>query len=130
MKLAQVHPLDLHRVWDEVSIGLNEVAKHGATWRNEDVYHAVKSGLSMLFVTEGGFVVLTPQQDYDGVQLFIWACFAKMEEDPIATYLPELKEIAQGFNAKRIVFGSQRRWERKLAPYGCKPLTTYYGIDL
>lgn len=128
--LEQVSPNELHGVWDDVCVGLDEVRKHGATWRNEDVYHAIKSGCSFLFVTEGGFVVLTPQQDYDGPQLFIWACYAHMDEDPIAKYLPDLIEIGKGFNAKRIVFGSLRKWERKLAPYGCRPLTTYYGIDL
>lgn len=132
MKLIHIDPTSIHLVWDWVSDGLREVAKHGATWRNEDVYHAIKSGVSLLFVAEdeSGFVVLTPQQDYDGPQLFIWACYARMDEDPIAKYLPDLIEIGKGFNAKRIVFGSLRKWERKLAPYGCRPLTTYYGIDL
>lgn len=131
-ELEHINPADIHSVWDWVSEGLKEVAKHGATWRNEDVYHAIKSGASLLLVAEGesGFVVLTPQQDYDGLQLFVWACYARMDEDPIAAYLPGLREIAQSYRAKRIVFGSLRKWERKLAPYGCRPLTTYYGIDL
>lgn len=132
MKLTHIHPNDIHGSWDWVSEGLKEVAKHGATWRNEDVYHAIRCGSSLLLVSEDedGFVVLTPQQDYDGVQLFVWACYAHMDEDPIETYLPDLKEVARNYNAKRLVFGSMRKWERKLAPHGFRPLTTYYGLDL
>lgn len=131
-RLERIHPENIHSVWDWVSDGLCEVAKHGGTWRNEDVYCAVKTGASLLFVfeDESGFVVVTPQQDYDGMQLFVWACYSRMADDPIATYFPSLKEIAQAFGAKRIVFGSNRRWERRLADYGARPLTTYYAMDL
>ncbi len=86
-----------------------------------------------VFPTENefsGFVVVTPQQDYDGIQLFVWACYSETEEDPIASYIDSLKDVARQFAAKRIVFGSSRRWEKKLAPYGFRPLTTYYATDL
>jgi len=129
-ELTYIQPVHLHDHWEAIKPGLEACRKRGEAWIVEDVYHAIKSGQSFLYVASCGFLVLTPQQSYDGNQLFVWCCYAKSEEDPIALFHDQLKEIAHSIGAKRILFGSKRRWDRKLAPYGWEPMTTIYGLEL
>lgn len=134
-ELVAVHPAALRDWWPTILPGLEACRKRGVTWIPEDVYHALRAGLSSLHVglidgEYAGFLVLTAQQDYDGAQLFVWCCYAKTEADPIALYIDDLKELARAAGTKRIVFGSTRKWERRLAEYGAKPLTAFYEIPL
>lgn len=129
-KLTYVSPLHLHTYWEVIKPGLEACRRLGVQWILEDVYHALRSEQSSLYVAPCGFLVLTPQQNYDGMQLFVWCCYAHSEDDPVAMFHDQLKDIARSIGAKRILFGSKRKWERKLAPYGWEPMTTIYGLEL
>lgn len=129
-ELIYVPPEHLYKHWDSVKPGLEACRKRGEPWIVEDVYHAIKSGQSSLYVASCGFLVLTAQKSYDGMQLFIWCCYADSEQDPIAMFSDDLKEIARSIQAKRILFGSKRNWERRLSEYGWRPVTTIYGLEL
>lgn len=133
--LEYIAPERLRAAWPIIKPGLETIKQRGGTWIPEDVYHALRAGASSLYVARidgqyAGFLVLTLQQDYDGQQLFVWCCYAETEADPVALFVEDLRQIAQHAGAKRIVFGSPRRWDRRLQPFGFKPLTTYYGMEL
>ena len=128
-ELTYIQPAHLHDHWEAIKPGLEACRKRGEAWIVEDVYHAIKSGQSFLYVASCGFLVLTPQQSYDGNQLFVWCCYANAD-DPISVFHDQLKEIAKSINAKRILFGSKRKWDRKLEPYGWKQVSTIYGLEL
>lgn len=134
--LSYVSPEKLRDCWDGIKPGIDAVRESSEAWIAEDVYHAIRAGVSSLYLAlvdneYAGFVVLTSQQNYDGPQLFIWCCYStRADYDPIDTFLPELKKIAEKIGAKRLLFGSQRRWERRLKDHGWMPYTTIYGLEL
>lgn len=135
MALVYVNPVDLYQWWETIKPGIEECRKRGETWIVEDVYHAIKSGGSSLYVGSDddgyiGFLVVSSQQGFDGQQLFIWCCYAKTEDDPIAMFIDDLKHIAKQIDAKRILFGSHRNWSRRLTEYGWKQGPTIYGLEL
>jgi hypothetical protein len=134
-QLIYINPADLHPYWMMIKDGVEAVQSHQDAWIVEDVYHAIRAGISSLYIgfLDGeyvGFLVVTPQQNYDGMQLFIWCCYAKTDHDPIQLFSNDLKEIAEQVQAKRILFGSSRKWERRLSEHGWKPLTTIYELPL
>lgn len=119
MRLVFVHPNDLREHWDTVKQGLQKIREHSAEgWLDEDVYHALKSGVSTLHLVVYseyvGFVILTPTQHYDGKALHIWCLHLHTEEPAMSDFLPEIERMAREIGAKRITFTSPRKGWQKL----------------
>ena len=111
--MIHVPPSDLHRHWQYVKEGLKKVKqKSYSNWIPEDVYSALRNGTSTLHLFNGGFLVLTPQNDFDGVTLFVWIAYG--EGDVWKKHAPEVEQMAKNMNAKRIRFHSSRDgWGRR-----------------
>jgi len=123
--MIYVPPAELHRCWGFVKKGLNRVlSKSQGNWIPEDVYTALRNGTSTLHLFEGGFVVLTPKNDFDGVTLFVWIAYGK--GNVYEEQMPKLREIAKHMKARRIRFESSRPgWERRF-----KYVTTVYEEEI
>ena len=77
--MRYVPPAELHSVWSAVKAGLEDVkAKCPQPWIPEDVYSAIKAGISELHFDPEGFAVLTPSADpFSGERyLLIWIAYA------------------------------------------------------
>ena len=133
--MTPVHPEELHKVWDLVSEGLKKVLRHSVSrWIPEDVYHAIRSGNSVLHMVyvDGycGFTVSTLVNAFDGKELHFWIVYNASKVDIIEQFMPEVERIARNAGAKRITFWSPRRWERRIKRYGFLPTQTEFVKEL
>lgn len=126
--MTPVHPDNLAEIWPWVRSGAEQVARKGGTdgWIPEDIYLALKTGRSALYITEEngertGFVVLTPAEGYRGKKLHIWAAY-HTAGNAVGKYLPKIREIAKSIGANRVEFQSMRNWEK----FYQRGMTTYY----
>lgn len=135
-ELLYIPPSELHDYWFLVKPGLLEVKINSSDgWIEEDVYSSLRNGQSTLHIgfVDGeysGFLVLSKQQGYDAMRLFVWCCYAKTEHDPIALFVDDLLAMARSIKARQITFGSKRRWEKRLKQYGFEPMTTIYAMEV
>lgn len=120
-----IPPEALHSVWPFVRGGLEAIkARCTEDWIPEDIYAALKAKASQLYVTDGGFAVVTPQRSPHSGELYlqIWAAYAATqlayeEGDRL------IEQIARNIGAKKIQIESPRKgWERK----GFHPVRTVY----
>lgn len=124
-----IHPNDLRRVWGEVRKGLDTMPD--ADWIAEDVYHAIKSGDSALYVFTqagqfAGFVVLRRQvAEFSGeVACHIWLAYSASDADAYQAAEGFIKSSAKHMGASRITFCSPRKgWAKR---YPLK--TSHYEI--
>jgi hypothetical protein len=130
--MIYVAPQELHETWSLVKAGLEEVArKIDADWMPEDVYSALKAGVSTLHLGYNneeyeGFLVLTPTPDYDGMTLFIWCAYSATDNNVLERYWEELEQMGRNIKAKRIRFHSPRKgWAKRF-----KPVATIYEKEL
>jgi hypothetical protein len=134
--LTPVKPEDIQEVWHLVVSGLSKVLKHSTErWIPEDVYHAIRSGSSVLHLcyVDGeycGFTVSTLLQQYDGKALHFWIVYNASKVDIIGTFMPDVELIARTAGAKRVTFWSPRRWERRIKRYGFLPTQTEFVKEL
>jgi hypothetical protein len=134
--LTPVKPEDVQEVWHLVAQGLHKVLKHSTErWIPEDVYHAIRSGSSVLHLcyVEGeycGFTVSTLLQQYDGKALHFWIVYNASKVDIIGTFMPDVELIARTAGAKRVTFWSPRRWERRIKRHGFLPTQTEFVKEL
>lgn len=105
-------------MWDLIKPGIEEVRSHSADdWIVEDVYHALKSGASQLYIGYDageyqGFVILTPAVTYASRVLHIWLAFG-MYIGSLDKFLPEVDAIARALGIDRITHSSARKgWEK------------------
>ncbi len=136
--LTFVHPNELHDYWDEIKKGL-EIVKQtsGNGWIPEDVYNEIRNNRSTLHLGDvngeyAGFIVLSPQQDYDCGTLFIWICYSiNPENDVVKIFLEDIKQMARKIKARNIKFMSARKgWERRLKDYGFEPVQTLFKLEV
>jgi hypothetical protein len=136
--LIPVKPEDIQEVWPPVVTGLKRIKDRRHTsegWIPEDVYHALRSGSSVLHLcyVEGeycGFTVSTLLQQYDGKALHFWIVYNASKVDIIGTFMPDVELIARTAGAKRVTFWSPRRWERRIKRYGFLPTQTEFVKEL
>ena len=116
-QLIPVLAQDLRKWWDVIKPGIDACRQSSADdWIPEDIYHAVKSGLSFLYVGQEdgeyvGFLVLTPIQTYAAKVLHVWLCYSAAEST--FDYLGELDNIARSLGISKITHTSARKgWQR------------------
>jgi hypothetical protein len=132
-----VEPRDLTQYWPLVKAGVEKVAERGSDgWLPEDVYMALKQGVSLLYVGfvdryYVGFVVVTPAAGWSGPQLHLWLLYNRGERDVLETFLPDLIEIAKARGAQRITMSSPRKgWERRAPQLGFEQGLTNYSLEV
>lgn len=137
LKLTPIVSERLHEVWPQILPGLERVREHtDGYWLPEDVYHAIRAGSSTLhlgYIDDAyvGFLVLTLIQHFDGRVIHVWCAYSNGEcDDIVMRTLPELEAHARKENAKRLTMWSERRWDRKLKPFGFEPTHTEYVKEL
>ena len=112
--LRHVALRDLRTQWPAVRAGLDEIQRRAPDdgWIAEDVYYALRSGTSSLWlIGEFGFLVATvlPGDDGRGI-LFVWLIHGDLF--PVKQELErELETLARALPVARIRFGSPRRWD-------------------
>ena len=130
-KLTYINPAELHDYWPLVKEGLEAVRNRVSdTWIAEDVYAALRSGVSTLHIgydgeDYDGFVVLSQMQDYDGPKLFIWIAYGK-GKNVVERYMAEIEKMARKINARKIRVSSTRKgWSKYFTP-----ITTIYEKEV
>lgn len=132
------HAPDFKTEWPHVRAGLERLlSKAPDYWIPEDVYHALASGHSWLYVGEDkqgellGFTILTPLTQYGVIILHIWAAVNYAQPDSVFFALDDIKEIAQGINAKRVTFSTVRKGLGKVVESAdFKPAHQYFSYEL
>ena len=119
MDIVLIAPDSLHAVWKDVRAGLEKMPV--SDWIPEDVYHAVRSGESALYIGVGdagfgGFMVLRKQQTEFSKQpvLHVWLAYSVAEPDVLAHGIDTVREVAKRIGAQKITFGSPRKgWAKR-----------------
>jgi hypothetical protein len=134
--LRLVPPQQLHEVWGWVRNGLIVAAKRGGGHHlPEDVYGAIKAGVSHLFAVESkgddvGFIVFQRLADADGPVLFVFALWLEPEAGrPIEQAMyAAVERKAREIGAVRIRMQSAREgWKRR--PFFV-PVATIYEYEV
>lgn len=118
-----VHPDILHGDWEKIKQGLQHVLdRTNERWLPEDIYAYLKLNRMTLHLAYEeceykGFLILQPQQGWDGAELFVVVAYhadggAFMEQD---WYMEQLKSMARRINARRIKFQSRRKGYQRRA---------------
>lgn len=124
MDILPIHPEALHGVWPRVSEGLAKILeKSSDDWLPEDVYHALKSGQSQLFIVANeqgfaGFLVLrVVQREFSRTQdMHVWCAYSVGDADVFEAGLNLVRDAARRAGCQRITFGSQREgWKKRFA---------------
>lgn len=114
-----IPPAALRSVWDDVKRGLASMPPDD--WIAEDVYHAIRSGESALYVfTEAGqfagFVVLRRLvAEFSGeVSCHVWLAYSESDRDAYQAAEGFIKSSAKHMGAARITFSSPRKgWAKR-----------------
>lgn len=132
-----VQPGELPQFWPLVRRGVEEVCERGSDgWLVEDVYMAVRQGVSLLCVATianyyVGFVVVTPTLGWHRPQLHIWCAYNRGERDVLDTFLPDVIALAKARGAAKITMSSPRKgWERRAAQLGFHPTLQHYAMEI
>src|SRR5512139_1083187 len=127
-ELRLVAPAEIQTYWPLVKAGVETVAERGSDgWLPEDVYMALKQGVSLLYVAfvhhyYTGFVVLTPAIGWAGPQAHIWLTYNRGDRDVLGTFLPDLLDIVRARGATKLTMSSPRRgWEKRAVQLGFYP---------
>lgn len=136
-ELRQIQQAEIGAYWPLVKAGIEKVAERASDgWIAEDVYMALKQGVSQLLVAfvanyYVGFLVVTPTVGWAGPQLHIWALFNRGERNVLETFLPDLLRIAEERGMVRITMASCRKgWERRARELGFVPTQQHYALEV
>lgn len=106
-------------MWDLIKPGLELVRKRSGNWRCEDIYVAIKTGKSGLYLADPeeyeGFVVVTLLTTLTGKSLEITAAYSKSLRK-ITDYIPDLERMAKNMGAQELVLSSTRNWGKYFTP--------------
>jgi hypothetical protein len=141
MDVFRLVPVDsdaqLREVWPDVRAGLDRVtSRMQQTWIAEDVYHALKTKQSILLVgiEEGkfaGFVVLTMNKGFDGLEGHIWVAYNISKSEYINTSWPIIQGFCKAAGCKRVTMSSSRKgWGRRGERLGLIPVQTLYAAEI
>lgn len=134
--LSYVNPLQLSKVWHIVKPGIEEILDdlnkdlENELWTPEDVYTSIKTGESVLWMSDEGFLVSQVQSDrYTGTKkFFLWIGYSfSPTSDIIITNISQVEGIAKHLGCEIIVFNTSRDGFRKVSKtFGySKGVTTY-----
>lgn len=134
--LSYVNPLQLSKVWHIVKPGIEEILDdlnadlENELWTPEDVYTSIKTGESVLWMSDEGFLVSQVQTDrYTGTKkFFLWIGYSfSPTSDIIITNISQVEGIAKHLGCEIIVFNTSRDGFRKVSKtFGySKGVTTY-----
>ena len=135
MKFEYVHPDNLYPVWEYVRDGLLIIkTKSPEIWIPEDIYWQLKQGVSALYMAihkdVEGFAILQPNNGWGGKEVNVFCAYSRNPQ-VVEFCLDEIKKIAKGIGAKRLVFESKRAgWEKRALELGYVKLHTRYGLEL
>ena len=126
-----IRPAELRKVWPDVRAGLEAMPPE--EWIAEDVYHAIRSGDSALYVFHedgafAGFVVLRRQvAEFSGaVTCHVWLAYNASGQETYDAAIALYRAVAKQMGASRITFGSPRPgWAKRF-----KPISTTYEIPM
>jgi hypothetical protein len=141
METFRLIPIDsdtqLREVWPDIKAGLEVILKRTQQpWIAEDVYHALKTNQSILLVgiEEGkfaGFVVLTMNKGFDGLEGHIWVAYNISKSEYINTSWPIIQGFCKAAGCKRVTMSSSRKgWGRRGEKLGLVPVQTLYAAEL
>jgi hypothetical protein len=107
-------------------------------YSSKDILESIQSGQSILVTcsdTDGyiGFFVLSEQQKFDGLELFIWVAHSvrRLTDSEIAEIMGVIQRVGLDINADRVTFSSYRNgWLRRAKDYGFKRIDVKYGVEL
>jgi hypothetical protein len=129
MDFVRIEPANLRAVWDFVKQGVESMPAED--WIAEDVYHAIRSGSSALYLAIGdtgpaGFLVLSKQSTEFTLQpiLHVWLAYNTGDANVMTEGESLLRKVADEMGAQHIRFGSPRPgWAKRYTP-----ITTTYAI--
>jgi hypothetical protein len=138
VRLIAIDPdAQLREVWDDIREGLNDILAKGAyTWLPEDIYVAIKTRQSVLLVGMAdnrfaGFVVLTLNKGFDGLEGNVWCAYNIGKSEYIDALMPVIDDFLRESGCKRATMISSRPGWAKIAPkLGFKPVYTTYSKEL
>jgi hypothetical protein len=141
MDVFRLIPVDsdtqLREVWPDVKAGLEVILKRTQqTWIAEDVYHALKTKQSILLIGMesgqfSGFVVLTMNKGFDGLEGHIWTAYNISKSEYINTSWPIIQGFCKAAGCKRVTMSSSRKgWGRRGEKLGLVPIQTLYAAEL
>jgi hypothetical protein len=129
--------MQLREVWPDVKAGLEVILKRTQqTWIAEDVYHALKTKQSILLIgiEEGkfaGFVVLTMNKGFDGLEGHIWTAYNISKSEYINTSWPIIQGFCKAAGCRRVTMSSSRKgWGRRGEKLGLVPVQTLYAAEI
>jgi hypothetical protein len=135
-ELRFIPPQEIRRTWPVILDGVQNVQAHSSDgWIPEDIYAELIAGNRTLHLgyVDGdyiGFLILQRQQGYSCIKLNIWLAYAHTELDPLALFMDDIKQIARSISAREITFASPRRWERRVRPYGFRPIKQVFSMEI
>jgi hypothetical protein len=141
MDVFRLIPVDsdtqLREVWPDVKTGLEVILNRTQqTWIAEDVYHALKTKQSILLLGMesghfAGFVVLTMNKGFDGLEGHIWAAYNISKSEYINASWPIVHGFCKAAGCRRITMNSSRKgWSRMVGKLGIEPKATIYSAEL
>lgn len=127
--LTPVNPFDLWKVWDHaVKPGVEKILATNnkeclqELWIPEDVYTSIKTGESVLWLGDEGFVVTQIQQDrYTGTKkLYVWLAYSYENDGDVLTNSNEqLINYGRYMECSLMTFSSVRRgWMKRAKAIG------------
>lgn len=133
--LQPLQPIYLSRVWHMIKPGIEEIIEEmnretiHETWIPEDVYSSIKSGQSVLWVCdEGWMITILRTEGYTGLkQVFVWMAYSYDHNKDIVTDNDRMiEEYAKSQGCSMVQFQSNRLGWRKRAKelgYSMGPIT-------
>lgn len=119
MEFILIQPDGLRAIWPQILVGLEKMPAED--WISEDVYHAIRSGESALYIGTNesgyaGFIVLRQQRTEFSREpvLHVWLAHNVGDADVFGAAQDFVKQIARSMGAKKITFGSPRiGWSKR-----------------
>jgi hypothetical protein len=127
--LTPINPLDLWKVWhNAIKPGVEKILATNnkecvqELWTPEDVWTSIKTGESVLWLGEEGFVVTQIQQDrYTGIKkLYVWLGYSfENDGDVLSNSYEQLVNYGRYMECALITFSSVRRgWIKRAKTIG------------
>lgn len=143
LSFMNVPASNLHRYWDFVNYGLDEIhRKYRTEWLPEDVYAAIMVGVTELWLIErqrtiGFFTGQVKKNDYNGeLYYFVWHLWAlpasrrRPEDGVLQAHRPVAEFIKQLVRSKKIHTIKMGTPRRGFEIFGFKLETAIYRLDV
>jgi hypothetical protein len=124
----QLHPGDYRAQWERILPGIRAALQHQQEGlRPEDVFAELKFGISKLFLSDSGFVILKR----DGEALLVHLAYSTARGSVVMAHKAAVAAIAGEQGCKFIDWVSTRRGYQRLAPaIGAYALHTRWRMEV